>query len=103
MGHCPSDAYKEIVDKRITITIHSLETAFAANSFASQNEIQMPVHLKLETGMARLGFTKTQLIEFLSNSNYFSHLKIDGIVHISHLQMKEILTFHIGRFKNTIL
>lgn len=83
LGYCPSGAYREIVDKKITITIHSLETAFLANSYASQNKIQIPVHLKLETGMSRLGFTESQLIEFLSNSQYFSHLKIDGIS--SHL------------------
>lgn len=83
LGSCPLDAYDTTIQKNITITIHSLETALSINRFAQQNKLTVPVHIKLDTGMGRLGFSENQLIVFLNDNKYFSHLEIDGLS--SHL------------------
>ncbi len=83
LGNCPPEAYEVAFDNNITPTIHSLNTALSINQFAQQKKISFPVHLKLDTGMGRLGFSAKQLTTFLNNKKYFSYLKVDGIS--SHL------------------
>ncbi len=43
----------------LTLTIYSLEQARAYSKFAQQNKIKIKCHLKVDTGMGRLGFVIT--------------------------------------------
>ncbi len=80
----------EIVRLRLTPTvwepwqIESLETAAAALSVARH-----PVHLKIDTGMGRLGVALDQLSALLNALRGAKHLELEGLS--THLASSEIL------------
>ena len=68
---------------KITPVIYSLESADSIQQFAQDKNITLPAHLKIDTGMSRLGFSKTQLLYFIQHKQKFNNLLIEGIM--SHL------------------
>lgn len=66
--------------------IEDLERASAARRLPASS---VPVHLKLDTGMARLGLPLSHIGEFFSRLKSLPHLKLEGI--LSHLASAEVL------------
>jgi alanine racemase len=60
----PAEA-KDIVEYKLTPTVCDLEMAQALNHAAHEAGIQMPVHIKVDTGMGRLGVNEDQALEFV--------------------------------------
>jgi alanine racemase len=56
---------KDIVDHKLTPTVCALEMAHALDHSAHQAGIQIPVHIKIDTGMGRLGVNEDQALEFV--------------------------------------
>ncbi|MBU2514797.1 alanine racemase [bacterium] len=67
----------------ITPSLYSIELAKKLNEYAKSINTPIKVHVKLETGMGRLGFTKDQLNDFINAKNELDYLVIDGVY--SHL------------------
>ncbi len=64
---------------RITPAIFSMQSAVELNGFARERNQPIDVHLKVNTGMGRLGFSEGQLVEFLQNSQLYDYLAINGV------------------------
>jgi len=81
-----------VLDSRLTPVVWSvkqiedLERAAAAKRLPP---VSVPIHLKLDTGMARLGLPLSQIEEFLSRVKSLPHLKLEGV--LSHLASAEVL------------
>ena len=56
---------KEIVEYQLTPTVTTLEMAHALDHCAHQAGIQIPVHIKIDTGMGRLGVNEEQALDFV--------------------------------------
>jgi alanine racemase len=56
---------KDIVDYKLTPTVCALEMAHALGHYAHESHIQIPVHIKIDTGMGRLGVNETQALAFV--------------------------------------
>lgn len=56
LGDVWDDQLPEILKWRLTPTIFSLETAEKLNALAAKTGIVHPIHIKLDTGMSRIGF-----------------------------------------------
>lgn len=56
LGYTPKSQLKETVDHDITQTIYNKEMADVLSSYADQVEKRVKVHIKVDTGMNRLGF-----------------------------------------------
>lgn len=56
---------KDIVKYKLTPTISTLEMAHAVDHCAHQESIQTPVHIKIDTGMGRLGVNEDQFFDFV--------------------------------------
>jgi len=54
-GYTPPPFYKEIVKFDLTQTVYSLQTAESLSAFALSNNKRIKVHIKIDTGMGRLG------------------------------------------------
>jgi alanine racemase len=54
-GHTPPDLAELLVDHRLTQTVWSLATATALSTRATAKKARLPVHVKIDTGMGRLG------------------------------------------------
>ncbi len=56
LGYTPPEMAKEISDNDITQAVYSTEFAKALNQNAVKNNVKIKIHIKLDTGMGRIGF-----------------------------------------------
>ncbi|MDT8445533.1 MAG: alanine racemase [bacterium] len=66
---------------QLSATLYSLDAAKRLRDFAAKQHYRQPAHLKVDTGMGRLGLNASQLREFLSED--WSPLYLEGLE--SHL------------------
>ena len=78
----PEEAYK-VVDFRLDQTVCTLELAEALEQEARKVSIQVNVHVKVDTGMGRIGVTPQDALSFVRRISRFKNLKLMGI--FSHL------------------
>lgn len=60
LGYTPVEQYKQLVEYNITQTIFQLETAKALSIEAVKQNKVAKIHLKIDTGMNRIGFSDTK-------------------------------------------
>lgn len=56
LGYTPVNMATELYENNLTQCVYSKEYALALSNAALKNEIKINVHIKLDTGMSRLGF-----------------------------------------------
>lgn len=74
----PEEAARLIEDD-LTPTISTQAEANWLNELAGQKRAQLKVHLKIDTGMGRLGVWHEQATELLHTIQQLPHLKLEGI------------------------
>lgn len=85
LGFVPIDLIPSAVENDLSITVFSLEYARAANDICRKIGKKIKVHVKINTGMNRLGFScfSTEIYELFSLKN----LRFEGI--FSHYAVSE--------------
>jgi alanine racemase len=73
----------------LTLTASSLDLLTAANHLAESLNKRLKAHLKIDTGMERVGVHEYEAEEFLQKSIACSHLDVEGIY--THLANSEVL------------
>ncbi len=68
---------KDIIDHRLTPTVCTLELAAALNRYAGKRKVD--IHVKIDTGMGRLGVWHEEALDFIEKLSRFSNLRIQGI------------------------
>lgn len=58
LGYTPPELAKTMIDRQIIQTVHCTEYAEQLNAAAAEKQIK--VHLKIDTGMSRIGFAQTE-------------------------------------------
>jgi len=74
----PEEAYK-VVDFSLEQAISSLELAEALDQIGSKVGTRINVHIKLDTGMGRVGLLPKEAVAFAKKANRFKNLSIKGI------------------------
>jgi alanine racemase len=74
----PEEAYR-VVDFNLEQTLCSLEVAEALNQIASNKGTTVNVHLKIETGMGRVGVPPSDALAFVRRIGRFKNLNLKGI------------------------
>lgn len=88
MGGIATNQIKHYLDYQITLTCSSLEIAQDISSKATQNRQKAKVHLKIDTGMRRIGVWYKNAVEFALKVAKLPGIEIEGI--FSHLARSEI-------------
>ena len=88
LGATPFWAYESCLSTNLTITIYSEEQINRLEEFAKKNKSKIPVQLKIDTGMNRLGV----------NCNNAPKI-IKGLLHSSYLEFKGLFT-HLSDAKD---
>jgi len=71
---------RDIVEHQLTPSVCALEMAQALDHFAHQAGVQTPVHIKLDTGMGRLGINEEQALDFVQSlREQCPNLVLEGI------------------------
>lgn len=87
-GVWPGQA-EEFIALSVTPTLFSLEAAKALNSAAGSAGIVADVHLKVDTGMGRVGVMADELSDFLDQIANLENIRIDGLM--THLAAADLL------------
>ncbi len=68
----------DAVNYDLTLACWSLDNAGKLNDAAKKARIVQPIHLKIDTGMGRLGFLPNQVRDAIAEINSFSSLRLCG-------------------------
>ena len=83
-GYVPHWQMREAVRQDLTITLYSIESAEALSRSAQALRQIVRVHVKVDTGMGRLGIRAEQIAEVLK--------LMHGIIHLPGLELEGIFT-----------
>lgn len=72
----------------LTLTASSLELLTAAEQLAESARKRLKIHLKIDTGMERVGIHEYEAEEFIQKSIAYRHLDVEGIY--THLANSEV-------------
>jgi alanine racemase len=78
LGYTPAHAMDAAIQGKITMTISSREQLDELGLLAARYRQQARVHLKVDTGMSRLGFT-TEEVPRLFDRGISPHLDVEGL------------------------
>ncbi len=80
LGYTPVEQYKQLVEYNITQTIFQLETAKALSQEAIKQNKVANIHLKIDTGMTRIGFSDSEeSIKEIKEISRMEGICIEGI------------------------
>ena len=82
----PSDAY-DIVEHNLTPLIYSIEMLDALYEATKQLNKSINVHMKIDTGMGRVGVWHAEAVEFILRAIHYGTIRIEGLC--SHFSMSE--------------
>jgi len=90
---------KDIIEYKLTPTVCALEMAHALDHCAHQAGLQIPVHIKVDTGMGRLGVNEDQALGFVQSIQQdCPNLILEGIY--THLPVADTdRDFTIGQMR----
>ncbi len=101
LGYVPEQSLELAVDNDIALTIYSTEMANKLNNICKFKNKKAIVHIKIDTGMTRIGFKVNKLtIKEISDIYNLEYIEIEGIY--THLAMadEEDKTFTYNQIDN---
>ncbi len=69
-----------IVDHRLTPTICTLPMAEALDRYARQKKVVVDAHVKVDTGMGRLGVWHEEAFGFIRKVHQYKHVRLTGLL-----------------------
>lgn len=109
LGYVPDRKINKIIDNDIIPTIYNLDFAYKLNEEAGKKNKKVKVHIKINTGMNRLGFNKNEIdeafkvLKSLDNLIYeglFSHFATSDEIDKSYSNMQfEIFKYGVEKSK----
>lgn len=95
-----------LLDNDLTPVIYSLETAEKFNKAAMDKNIIAAVHIKIDTGMGRIGVRFDDAAEFAGKLKHFTNLNVEGLMtHFAaadDLREKKFTDAQTKRFYQTV-
>lgn len=80
LGYTASHLYDKVIQYDITQTIFQYETAYELNEAAKKAGKTIKIHIKIDTGMSRIGFAVTEeSIEEIVKISKLSNLYMEGV------------------------
>ena len=79
LGDTCDDMLGKLVEHRLTPTIFSVKTAAKLNAIAAGAGVCQPIHIKIDTGMSRIGFPADErCVEAVKQIACMKNLRIEG-------------------------
>ena len=79
LGYTDISMIKEAIDKDISITVYNLEYAKKIDEISKQLNKIAKIHIKIDTGMGRLGFLPETAIKSIEEIKKLKNIYIEGI------------------------
>lgn len=87
LGYTDPSLFAKIIQYNLTPTIFGLDTAEQFSSQAREHKAVLPVHIKVDTGMGRVGLLPEEALEVITRVAFLDGLKIEGL--FTHLAAAE--------------
>ena len=88
-----------VVDLDVTATVCSVDQAQRLNDTARRREAAVPVHIKLDTGMGRLGLSGQHVMDEIGQIMGLSNLTVEGMfTHLGQAESSAVSEHQIKRF-----
>ena len=93
-SYTPPDMVGDLIDFDLTQTVYSYETAKALSEAAGPTSKKLKVHLKVDTGMGRIGMLPACFCNLQSNSDAIDNAlhEAELIAHLKNLEIEGIYT-----------
>lgn len=79
LGYTPAEEAAKVVAANISQTVYSLEQAAVLNQAAATAGVRARLHLKIDTGMGRLGLLPAQAISLAGAINDLPYVCLEGL------------------------
>ena len=80
LGYTFPEQYEDLITYQVRPTIYSLEMAKAFSRVMEQKQKSIPVHIKIDTGMSRLGYQVcAESADEIAQISNLPHMMIEGI------------------------
>lgn len=91
LGYTSPDAVQEAIQHDITLAVYTEEAITAIHSSAAKLDKKAKVHLKVDTGMGRIGvITKEDALSLAQQADRSEHIELEGIfTHFSSADEEE--------------
>lgn len=104
MSYTPVYAVRQAIRNKITLSLYDLDLARAYNQAAREVGSKLNVHVKIDTGMGRLGVLADEAVAFFRHLTNLRHLELEGIY--THFAMadedSDYTAQQLRNFKNVI-
>ncbi len=87
LGYTPTYAVRHALRHDITLTLYDLDLARAYNQAAREMGARLRVHIKIDTGLGRMGVLADEAVPFFRHLTGLPHLDIEGI--FTHFSMSD--------------
>lgn len=103
LGAVPVWAVETAVKSDLTISIFSKEHLEACRQAYERTGIKPKVHIKLDTGMNRIGISVDDAVEFINKVKNADYLELGGIfTHLANAEIREKTQIQIDRWNSVI-
>jgi alanine racemase len=79
LGYTPEARYEEMVDRQVSMTVWDMNQVGNISKVASATNRQAKLHLKVDTGMSRLGVSPEGAIHILRESASLPNILFEGL------------------------
>lgn len=79
LGHTPPEWAHVAVEHNLTLTVFTRETVEALDRAAREQHKRANVHVKIDTGMTRLGVNPEETVDFIRSLTQFAHIRVEGL------------------------
>jgi alanine racemase len=103
MGGCFIEQTEQVVTHNLIQAVHNREVLYALENTGRKNKKSIRVHIKVDTGMGRLGFRLEEIVDLINEIHNLKYIQIEGIfshLAMSELQDKSYSLLQIKRFNN---
>ncbi len=91
----PSDKVSYFFDYNLTPVVWSLDQACALSQEATRRSSRIPIHIKIDTGMGRLGFNPGEAVESIAKITEMPGLAVEGV--LSHFSDAELTDTNVSK------
>lgn len=105
LGYTPAWQAREAILNDVRVTLYDLDIARALDRAAADLGTTTPVHVKVDTGMGRLGLLPGEVEQFFESLRSLEHLEVEGVfTHFSVADAgdKAYTLEQLGRFKRVL-
>lgn len=98
LGYTPDHAIEEAIRHRIAITVYHPSQLKIIHNIAEKLDIPAQIHIKVDTGMGRIGLQPEEVLPFLAEAKHCRHIFIEGIfTHFATADEEDQTYFHHQR------